>query len=72
MPRTKIRVRNIETGAIAEIAEEALAHFPGFERIDSAAPEAVLVEPRLPPPAPVEPTTPKPSRRVPPADNEEE
>lgn len=49
MPSPKIRVRNKTTGGIAEIAEQALAHFPDFERVDPVIPEAVFVEPPLPP-----------------------
>lgn len=59
MARPKIRVRSKLTGDVAEISPDALRHFPDYEPVDSA-PDAVFVEPGLPPDA-VE--TPKPSRR---------
>ncbi|RSN12807.1 hypothetical protein DMB42_11555 [Nonomuraea sp. WAC 01424] len=60
MPRNRIMVRSKTTGLTAEIAAEALDHFPDYEPVE-AAPEAVFVEPELPPAEAVE--TPKTSRR---------
>jgi hypothetical protein len=56
MARPKIRVRSKTSGATAEIAPEALRHFPDYEQIDDA-PEAAFVEPALPPEEAVEPQT---------------
>lgn len=58
MPRNRIKVRSKTTGLTAEIAAEALDHFPDYEPVE-AAPEAVFVEPA--PADAVEPT--KTSRR---------
>lgn len=60
MPRNRIKVRSRTTGLTAEIAVEALDHFPDYEPIDAAL-EAVPVEPDLPP-AEAD-ATPKTSRR---------
>lgn len=54
MGRPKIRVRSKLTGDVAEIAPDALRHFPDYERVDDA-PEAVFVEP------PAEAAEPKPT-----------
>lgn len=59
MPRPKIRVRSTINGLTADISPDALKHFPDYELVD-AAPDAVSVEPPLPPEA-VEPS--KTSRR---------
>ncbi|MFN2636909.1 MAG: hypothetical protein ABR585_07785 [Gemmatimonadaceae bacterium] len=53
MPRPRIKVRSKTTGATTEIAVTALAHFPDYEPVESA-PEAVFVEPGLPPNGAVE------------------
>ncbi|SEN86665.1 hypothetical protein [Nonomuraea pusilla] len=45
--RPKIRVRSKITGDIAEIAPEALKHFPDFEQVDAHAVEpAPAAEPQ--------------------------
>ncbi|MEV0382421.1 hypothetical protein [Nonomuraea sp. NPDC050643] len=55
MAARKVFVRSRINGQVAEVAPQALRHFPDYERID--APEAVFVEP-----APsAESATPKPS-----------
>lgn len=69
MPRPKIRVRSKTNGLIAEISPDALRHFPDFELVD-AAPDAVFVEPPLPPDA-VEPSK-TPRRSAAAKTNEEE
>lgn len=58
MPRPKIRVRSKTSGLMAEISPDALRHFPDYEQVDDA-PDAVFVEPALPPQA----VEPKPSMR---------
>ncbi|MET9339277.1 hypothetical protein [Nonomuraea sp. NPDC003804] len=69
MARPKIRVRSKTNGLVTEIAPEALRHFPDYEPID-AAPDAVFVEPALPPAETAE--TPKTTRRSTAAKTEEE